>query len=84
MEELIVLCREVNVNTGAVAVYELESEVIDNTLFCLHLRSRFNPELRYFVLRKKDYEVNKKDIDKMLRLKSYEKKIKIHGGIFML
>lgn len=84
MEELIVLCREVNVNTGAVAVYELESEVTENLIFNLEIRSRFNPELKYFVLRKNDYEVSKKDIDKMLRLKSYEKKIKIHGGILML
>lgn len=84
MEELIVLCREVNVNTGEVVVYEIKSEVTQSSLFCLQLRSRFNPELKYFILRKKDYEVNKKDIDKMLRLKSYEKKIKIHGGILML
>lgn len=84
MGNLMILCREVNVNTGEVLVYEIKSEITQSSLFCLHLRSRFNPRLKYFVLRKKDYEVNKKDIDKMLRLKSYEKKIKIHGGILML
>lgn len=84
MEELIVLCREVNVNTGKVVVYEIESEVTDNTLFCLQLRSRFNPELKYFVLRKNDYELSKDDIKKILSLKTYEKKIKIISGIMML
>lgn len=84
MGNLMILCREVNVNTGEVLVYEIKSEITQSSLFCLQLRSRFKPELKYFILRKNDYEVNKKDIDKMLRLKSYEKKIKIHGGILML
>lgn len=84
MEELIVLCREVNVNTGKVVVYELESEVTEKLIFNLEIRSRFNPELKYFVLRKNDYELSKDDIKKILSLKTYEKKIKIISGILML
>lgn len=42
---LVAVCREVDKETGQVAVCKVDSE----TIFCLRLRGRCNPELRYFV-----------------------------------
>ncbi len=46
---VILVCREVDRETGAVAVYRLDMEATGRTLFQLRLRARLNPELRYFV-----------------------------------
>ena len=49
MEEMhVVICREVCRTTGEVAVFELPRSALADTDY-LKLRSRFNPELRYFV-----------------------------------
>lgn len=47
---LVAVCREVDRNTGRIAVYPLDMEVDENVLRCLQIRARVNPELRYFTL----------------------------------
>ena len=46
--KLIAICREVDKDTGKIAVYPLETEITDRVLHCLKIRAQFNPELRYF------------------------------------
>lgn len=53
---MIAFCREVNKNTGEVMVYPLETEVTDRLLYNLSIRSRINPEFRYFVTTKSHWE----------------------------
>ena len=48
MGEMICVCREIDKNTGEIAVYPIKAEVTDRLLFCLGLRQRANPELKYF------------------------------------
>ena len=47
---LIAICREVDKNTGRIAVYPLEKEMDDMTVTALKIRATMNPELRYFAL----------------------------------
>lgn len=47
---LVAVCREVDRDTGRIAVYPLDVEIDENTLTCLQVRARMNPELRYFTL----------------------------------
>lgn len=57
---LIILCREVDKYQGReTLVYPLNisTKEMNNGLFtCLNLRSRFNPELSYYVVSKEDWE----------------------------
>lgn len=53
---MIAFCREVNKNTGEIMVYPLETEVTDRLLHNLSIRSRVNPELRYFVTSKTHWD----------------------------
>ena len=48
MKKVIVICREVNRQTGQIAVYVVPMEIDEHTVVRLSLRSMFNPELRYF------------------------------------
>ena len=47
---LIAICREVDKNTGRIAVYPLDREIDDMTVTALKIRATVNPELRYFAL----------------------------------
>lgn len=47
---MIVICREVNKNSGEIAVYPIKAPATERLLFQLQIRSRVNPELRYFVV----------------------------------
>ena len=53
---MLVICREIDKNTGEIAVYPIDAEVTDRLLFILGIRQRCNPELRYFVTTKAHYE----------------------------
>lgn len=46
---LVAICREIDKDTGRIAVYRVEQEIGENVLKCLQLRAQFNPEMRYFV-----------------------------------
>ena len=48
--ELKVICREVDKDTGKIAVYPIEAEVTDTLIFKLGIRSRVNPELKYYAV----------------------------------
>ena len=49
-QELIVLCREVNIETGEITVYTIDKPVTGDLLFKFHLINIANPELRYVCL----------------------------------
>lgn len=45
-----VICREVNKNTGEICVYQCKRDVEAQDLGYLALRTRYNPEMRYYAL----------------------------------
>ena len=47
---LMAICREIDKDTGRIAVYPLKMEIDDHVMQCLQNRARANPELRYFAL----------------------------------
>lgn len=47
---LMAICREIDKDTGRIAVCPLKMEIDDHALKCLQIRARANPELRYFAL----------------------------------
>lgn len=47
---LVAICREVNVETGNVAVYQVGEEMTDRTISFLQDWARNNPGFRYFTL----------------------------------
>jgi hypothetical protein len=68
-KELICLCRETDKATGEIAVYSINAEVTDRLLFMLGIRQRANPELRYFVTLRENFDANEETILKQLRRK---------------
>ena len=48
---ITIVCREVDKNTGAVAAYVYKKNVDDRDIHLVSIRSRLNPELRYYVIR---------------------------------
>lgn len=69
MGEMICVCREIDKNTGEIAVYPIKAEVTDHLLFCLGLLQKANPELKYFVTLAENYDANEETILKQLRRK---------------
>ena len=69
---MVVICREVSKSSGEIAVYPIEAEATDNLLFCLQIRSRVNPELRYFVVARARWENEEQrgQIERLLRRKA--------------
>lgn len=65
--ELVVLCREINKQTGEITAYKVGGTPAGETLFCLEVRQRANPELQYFVCGKKNFTENDGMILKQLR-----------------
>lgn len=59
---LIAFCREVGRDTGDIVVYPLRCEVTPTLMWELQIRSRANPELRYFVTTIKHWKKRKEDI----------------------
>lgn len=84
---MVVICREVSKNTGEIAVYPIEAEATDNLLFCLQIRSRVNPELRYFVVARARWENEEQrgQIERLLRRKDVTPRaIEALGGMVEL
>ena len=48
--ELKIICREIDKNTGRIAVYPMDTKVTNALIFRLGLRSRMNPELKYYAV----------------------------------
>ena len=75
-ENLIIICRETNVPTGQTVVYKINKYFENKDLLLLSIRSRLNPELKYFVTTESIYNEKQKEIQKSLKLKSYKQKLK--------
>lgn len=83
---MIVICREVDKNSGSIAVYPLNVEVTGAMLAKLLIRARMNPELRYFVALAEmwDDPTLKERIIKTLGLKDVTPRvIEAHGGLIV-
>lgn len=46
--KLIAICREVDRDTGRIAVYQINGELDDHAIHGMRIRAAVNPELRYF------------------------------------
>ena len=71
---MICLCREIDKETGEIAVYSINAEVTDRLLCMLNIRQRANPELRYFVT-SKNFDANEEMILKRLHQKESNRSI---------
>lgn len=77
IEKVIVICREVNRQTGQIAVYVVPMEIDEHTVVRLSLRSMFNPELRYFFAYfayEEVYQEQKQEITAMLKRRNITKR----------
>lgn len=84
---MIVICREVSKNSGEIAVYPIKEPATERLLFQLQIRSRVNPELRYFVvaLARWENEELRKQIERLLRRKDVtQRAIDALGGMVEL
>ena len=84
---MIVICREVSKNSGEIAVYPIKAPATERLLFQLQIRSRVNPELRYFVvaLARWENEELRKQIERLLRRKDVtQRAIDALGGMVEL
>lgn len=74
MKKVIVICREVNRQTGQIAVYVVPMEIDEHTVARLSLRSMLNPELRYFFAYEEVYQEQKQEITAMLKRRNITKR----------
>lgn len=74
IEKVIVICREVNRQTGQIAVYVVPMEIDEHTVVRLSPRSMFNPELRYFFAYEEVYQEQKQEITAMLKRRNITKR----------
>lgn len=84
---MIVICREVSKNNGEIAVYPIKAQATERLLFQLQIRSRVNPELRYFVvaIARWENEELRKQIERLLRRKDVtQRAIDALGGMVEL
>ena len=65
--KLVVICREIDKETGRIAVYRVPAEIDDHTIFGLKIRARANPELRYFALADARWEMFREAITGILK-----------------
>lgn len=72
MNDMLAICREVDKNSGRIAVYPIKAPVTNEFLLKLSIRGRMNPELRYFVVSASDWahEECKSKFEKLLRRKN--------------
>lgn len=84
---MIVICREVSKNNGEIAVYPIKAPATERLLFQLQIRSRVNPELRYFVvaIARWENEELRKQIERLLHRKDVtQRAIDALGGMVEL
>lgn len=67
--KIVLLCREVDRDTGKIAVHPVGKVPGDreSLLLELPLRQRLNQELQYFAVLDRRYRLNKAEIEEMLR-----------------
>lgn len=79
---MIALCREVDKNSGKIAVYPLNVAVTDDLLLKLSIRGRMNPELRYFVVFQRKWESEEAELKRILKRKTVTpKQLELNGVI---
>lgn len=80
---MIILCREVSKETGEITVYPIDKEpVTDRMIFCLRIRARANPELRYFAVLKSRWLEEEAEYERLLRRKQVtHRMLNAIGGI---
>lgn len=54
--KLVAICREVDRDTGKIAVYLVNGELDDHAINGIRIRAAVNPELRYFTLMAERWE----------------------------
>lgn len=83
---MIAICREIDKESGRIAVYPVDAELTSETIFALKIRARVNPELRYFVTLRVRWESPlRKEIERLLKRRELtDKAIKDFGGIVEL
>jgi len=64
---MIILCREVDKDTGAIAVYTINKPITDELLRNLRIRAMLNPELRYFCVLQSRWDKEGAEYERMLR-----------------
>lgn len=79
--ELKIIYREVDKNTGRITVYPIETEVTDALVFKFSLRSRMNPELKYYAVTLCRWLQYGEEIKSILHSKNPTPKIRRYGGI---
>ena len=86
MCDVIILCREINMDTGQIAVYRIEKEpVTGEMIFCLKMRSRFNPELQYFCVLKSRWIEEGAEYEQLLHHRNLtQRNLEAIGGIVRL
>ena len=80
--ELKIICREIDKNTGRISVYPMVTKVTISLIFRLGLRSRMNPELKYYAVELCYWLQNNEKIKSILRSKNPDAKVRKDGGIF--
>lgn len=79
---MIAVCREVDKNSGKIAVYPLNVAVTDDLLLKLSIRGRMNPELRYFVVFRRKWESEEAELKRILKRKTVTpKQLELNGVI---
>lgn len=83
---MIILCREVNKDTGQIAVYPLDKEPItDQLLHYLKIRARINPELQYFCILKSRWLEEGSEYEQLLHHRNLtQRNLEAIGGIVRL
>lgn len=56
-KDFTIVCKELGPGKGAPAVYEIKQDITGHLINCLKLRHMYNPELRYFVLKKENLDL---------------------------
>lgn len=83
--KLIAICREIDRDTGKVAVCTVNGELDDHALFSLKIRAALNPELRYFATTRAHFEGFKDIITSTLKRRTLtETAIARVGGLIEL
>ena len=57
IQNTLIICREVNRQTGEIIIYPLKTlEISESLIWRLHIRAKYNPELKYFAMQRTHWE----------------------------
>ena len=65
----MIICREIDKESGKIAVYPLRLQVDDRLLHNLRIRLSLNPELRYYATTKEVWAAEQDNITRQLKRK---------------